>query len=61
MKYNPVSKVSLFMFFVPIYGVSLSALILGETIPPQALLGLLFVVSGILVSTYLPVWFQKRG
>jgi len=61
MKYNPVSKVSLFMFFVPIYGVSLSALILGETIPPQALLGLLFVVSGILVSTYLPLWFQKRG
>ncbi|WP_214769992.1 MULTISPECIES: DMT family transporter [unclassified Exiguobacterium] len=61
MKYNPVSRVSLFMFFVPIYGVSLSALILGETIPPQALLGLVFVVSGILVSTYLPVWFQKRG
>lgn len=61
MKYNPVSRVSLFMFFVPIYGVSLSALILGETIPPQALLGLVFVVSGILVSTYLPVWFQKRS
>jgi len=61
MKYNPVSRVSLFMFFVPIYGVTLSALILGESIPPQAFLGLVFVVAGILVSTYLPVWFQKRS
>ncbi|WP_114570754.1 DMT family transporter [Exiguobacterium flavidum] len=61
MKYNPVGRVSLFMFFVPIYGVTLSALILNETIPPQALIGLLFVVAGILASTYLPTWFQKRG
>lgn len=61
MKYNPVSRVSLFMFFVPIYGVTLSALILGESIPPQAFLGLVFVVAGILVSTYLPIWFQKRS
>ncbi|WP_024371619.1 DMT family transporter [Exiguobacterium sp. ZOR0005] len=59
MKHNPVSRVSLYMFFVPLFGVLLSSVMLGETIPWNALVGLLFVVAGIYLSTY----FQgrKRG
>lgn len=55
MKYNPVSRVSLYMFFVPLFGVVLSSILLGETIPWNALIGLLFVIAGIYLSTY----FQK--
>ncbi|EPE60890.1 hypothetical protein L479_02731 [Exiguobacterium sp. S17] len=56
MKHNPVSRVSLYMFFVPLFGVLLSSLLLGETIPWNALVGLLFVIAGIYLSTY----FQGR-
>ncbi|MDL5377464.1 DMT family transporter [Exiguobacterium mexicanum] len=57
MKYNPVSRVSLYMFFVPLFGVVLSSVLLGETIPWNALVGLLFVIAGIYLSTY----FQGRA
>lgn len=56
MKYNPVSRVSLYMFFVPLFGVLLSSLLLGEAIPLNAVIGLGFVIAGIYLSTY----FQGR-
>lgn len=56
MKHNPVSRVSLYMFCVPLFGVVLSGLLLGEVVPWNALLGLLFVIAGIYLSTY----FQRK-
>lgn len=56
MKYNPVSRISLYMFFVPLFGVMLSGILLGETIPWNAIVGLFFVIAGIYLSTY----FQGR-
>ncbi|WP_214829036.1 DMT family transporter [Exiguobacterium algae] len=56
MKHNPVSRISLYMFFVPLFGVMLSGILLGETIPWNAIVGLFFVVAGIYLSTY----FQGR-
>lgn len=52
MKYNQVSRISLYMFFVPLFGVMLSGWLLGESLPVNALIGLAFVVFGIYLSTY---------
>ncbi|WP_417182893.1 DMT family transporter [Blautia sp.] len=41
LKYNPVSKVTVFGFMNPVFGVLLSALLLGETDQASGLLGLL--------------------
>lgn len=46
LKYNPVSKVSIFGFMNPVFGVILSALLLGET---QQATGIISVVSLVLV------------
>lgn len=56
MKYNPVSRVSLYIFLVPLFGVMLSGTLLGESIPWNAIVGLFFVIAGIYLSTY----FQGR-
>ena len=40
MKYNKVGKVSMYMFFIPVFGVLLSSMILGEAIHSFVLLGL---------------------
>jgi drug/metabolite transporter (DMT)-like permease len=48
MKYNPVGKVSMYLFLIPVFGVLLSGIILGEELNFSALLGLILVVSGII-------------
>jgi drug/metabolite transporter (DMT)-like permease len=48
MKYNTVGKVSMYLFLIPVFGVLLSGLILGEELNLTALLGLILVVSGII-------------
>ena len=52
LKYNPVSKVSIYGFSNPVFGVVLSAIILGEgaDMPVmQTLFALIFVCIGIFV------------
>ncbi|MCI0766594.1 DMT family transporter [Bacillus sp. TL12] len=49
MKYNKVGKVSMYMFFIPVFGVLLSSMILGETIHSFVLFGLACVAAGIIV------------
>ena len=54
LKYNPVSKVAVFGFCTPIFGVILSDIILGESTSFQlkTLLALLFVCIGIIIVNY---------
>ncbi|PTX63318.1 EamA-like transporter family protein [Melghirimyces profundicolus] len=49
MKYNPVGKVSMFLFTIPVFGVMLSGLLLGESLHLFILLGLTLVAGGILI------------
>ena len=49
MKYNQVSKVSLYLFFIPVFGVLLSAILLQEAVRGTAVLALILVVSGIVI------------
>jgi drug/metabolite transporter (DMT)-like permease len=49
MKYNQVGIVSLYMFLVPVFGVILSSLLLGEEVYFLVLVGLMFVVTGIVI------------
>ncbi|MEH6891912.1 DMT family transporter [Bacillus sp. JJ864] len=49
MKYNKVGKVSMYMFFIPVFGVILSSLILGEAIHSFVLFGLACVATGIII------------
>lgn len=49
MKFNQVSKVSLFLFFIPVFGVLLSAVLLREVVHATALIALLLVVMGIVI------------
>lgn len=48
MKYNQVGKVSLYLFLMPVFGVMLSAVMLGEPINAFVFVGLVLVVAGIL-------------
>ena len=54
LKYNPVSKVAVFGFCTPIFGVILSALILkeGASFDLKNLLALLLVCIGIIIVNY---------
>ena len=54
LKYNPVSKVAVFGFFTPIFGVILSAIILGESTNFQwkTFFALVFVCVGIITVNY---------
>ncbi|HHW38811.1 MAG TPA: DMT family transporter [Bacillales bacterium] len=49
MKYNPVGKVSMYLFFIPVFGVFLSSLLLGEQMHANVWFGLIFVTTGIIV------------
>ena len=50
LKYNPVGKVSIFGFSIPIFGVTLSAIFLGESIfTLQNLIALTLVSIGIII------------
>ena len=54
LKHNPVSKVAVFGFCTPVFGVILSAFILGEStsFQPKTLLALVFVCIGIIIVNY---------
>ena len=56
LKYNPVSRVAVFGFMNPVFGVLLSALLLGEK---EQAGGLISILSLILVST--GIWIVNRG
>ena len=50
MKYNPVGKVAVYTFTIPIFGVALSGVILGEKIFEfKNLIALLLVSAGIVI------------
>jgi drug/metabolite transporter (DMT)-like permease len=49
MKYNQVGLVSFYMFLVPVFGVILSSLLLGEEVYYLVLIGLMLVVTGIVI------------
>ena len=50
LKYNPVGKVTVFAFSIPVFGVALSAILLGEQIGSiKALAALLLVSIGIII------------
>lgn len=49
MKYNKVGNVSMYLFLIPVFGVILSAAILGEEFHLIVLLALALVVSGIIL------------
>jgi drug/metabolite transporter (DMT)-like permease len=48
MKYNSVGRVSMYLFFIPVFGVILSAFILQEHVSSWVGLSLLLVVAGII-------------
>ncbi|MFD3448194.1 DMT family transporter [Microbacteriaceae bacterium 4G12] len=54
MKYNKVGKISMYMFLIPVFGVILSSVMLGETIHSFVLLGLGCVVAGIVIVNRTP-------
>lgn len=55
LKYNPVGMVSVFNFLVPVFGVVLSAVFLGETIMElKYLIALILVCAGICLVTRFP-------
>lgn len=54
MKYNRVGKVSMFLFLIPVFGVCLSVLLLGEQFNQWILLALVLVAAGILVVNLAP-------
>lgn len=55
LKYNPVGMVTIFNFLIPVFGVVLSAIFLGETIMEwKYLVALILVCSGIFLVTRLP-------
>ncbi|HDR4572072.1 DMT family transporter [Bacillus cytotoxicus] len=54
MKYNKVGKVSMYMFFIPMFGVLLSSMMLGEAIHSFVLYGLACVAAGIIVVNRTP-------
>ena len=54
LKYNPVGMVTIFNFLVPVFGVALSAIFLGETIMEwKYLIALILVCGGIFLVTRL--------
>lgn len=50
MAHNQVSKVSIFLFLIPIFGVILSALILNETLHWYVIPALALIILGIILS-----------
>lgn len=55
LKYNPVGKVAIFGFMIPVYGCLFSSLFLQETLlKPGNLVALLLVCAGIIIVNYTP-------
>ena len=53
LKYNPVSRVAMFRFFIPVFGVLFSVVALGENIPPAQMPALVVALALIVVGTVL--------
>ena len=53
LKHNPVSRIAVFRFFIPIFGVLFSIVFLGEAVPVNQLPSLLVALGLIVVSTIL--------
>lgn len=49
MKYNKVGSISTYLFLIPVFGVSLSTVILNEALHRFILLSLVLVVAGIII------------
>ncbi len=57
LKYNSVSKISIFSFTIPVFGVLLSSLLLSETSnvsPGNLIITLILVCAGIIILNYTP-------
>ena len=55
LKHNPVSKVSIYSFMTPVFGVLLSVLLLSEpssATPIQLIITLVLICTGILIVNY---------
>lgn len=65
LKYNPVGRVAIFGFMIPVYGCLFSGIFLGETLlKPGNLAALLLVCMGIVIVNYNQKKennFEKRG
>ncbi|ATP42278.1 EamA family transporter [Solibacillus sp. R5-41] len=69
MKYNKVGSVSMYLFLTPVFGVVLSALMLGEVVHLMVLAALGLVVSGIVIVNQQKKnathpsrkWFSRRA
>lgn len=62
LKYNPVEKVAIFGFTIPVFGVALSALLLNEVLfSMRNLLSLLLVSAGILIVNRNQKEREKNG
>ncbi|MCI8388276.1 MAG: DMT family transporter [Clostridiales bacterium] len=62
LKYNPVSEVTIYKFAVPVFGVLVSGLLLGENIlQPRILISLAAVATGILLVNLRAKSLTKRG
>jgi drug/metabolite transporter (DMT)-like permease len=61
LRYHPVSKVSIFQFLIPIFGVFLSALLIKEVVSSFTLLGLIFVCLGTVIVNKPRNKIQKRN
>lgn len=61
LKYNPVGKVAVYGFTIPIFGVLLSGILLGETIfSVKYLAALLFVSGGVILVNWNDAGKQNR-
>lgn len=62
LQYNPVGKIAVFHFLTPIFGVLLSALLLGESLSgARDLLALVFVCTGIAIVNFHPHFRAQKA
>jgi drug/metabolite transporter (DMT)-like permease len=52
IRHNPIGKVSIYLFLIPIFGVILSVLMLRETLNMSSLIGLVLVSVAIFIVNY---------
>lgn len=62
LKYNPVGKISVYSFSIPVFGVAFSAIFLNENIMSlQNLAALLLASLGILIVNSGKIFFKGKG
>jgi drug/metabolite transporter (DMT)-like permease len=55
------SVTSVFMYLLPVWGVLLAALFLGEAVRPFHLAGMALVLAGVILSTRAPATVARAG